>query len=200
MKTYRTHLLLCGGTACHASGSAEVKQALEKEITEKGLADEVRVIETGCNGFCAQGPVLVVQPDSIFYQKVHVEDVPELVEEHLLKGRPVKRLFYVEPASFETIPGLGEIPFFSRQLLRVLRNRGILDPEVIDEYIARDGYQGAGKALLEMTPEEIVGEMKKSGLRGRGGAGFPTGLKWEFASRSKGDVKYVLCNADEGDP
>jgi NADH-quinone oxidoreductase subunit F len=200
MKTYRTHLLLCGGTACHASGSVEVKKALEKEITEKGLADEVRVIETGCNGFCAQGPVLVVQPDSIFYQKVHVEDVPELVEEHLLKGRPVKRLFYVEPASFETIPGLGEIPFFSRQLLRVLRNRGILDPEVIDEYIARDGYQGAGKALLEMTPEEIVGEMKKSGLRGRGGAGFPTGLKWEFAGRSKSDVKYVLCNADEGDP
>lgn len=200
MKTYRTHLLLCGGTACHASGSAEVKKALEKKITEKGLADEVRVIETGCNGFCAQGPVLVVQPDSIFYQKVHVEDVPELVEEHLLKGRPVKRLFYVEPASFETIPGLAEIPFFSRQLLRVLRNRGILDPEVIDEYIARDGYQGAGKALLEMSPEEIVGEMKKSGLRGRGGAGFPTGLKWEFASRSKGDIKYVLCNADEGDP
>jgi NADH-quinone oxidoreductase subunit F len=200
MKMYRTHLLLCGGTACHASGSVEVRKALEKEIVEKGLADEVRVIETGCNGFCAQGPVLVVQPDSIFYQKVHVEDIPELVEEHMLKGRPVKRLFYVEPASFETIPGLGEIPFFSKQLLRVLRNRGILDPEVIDEYIARDGYQGAGKALLEMTPEEIVGEMKKSGLRGRGGAGFPTGLKWQFASRSEGDIKYVLCNADEGDP
>jgi len=200
MKTYRTHLLLCGGTACHASGSAEVKEALEKEIAGKGLADEVKVIETGCNGFCAQGPVLVVQPDSIFYQKIHPEDVPELVEEHLLKGRPVKRLFYVEPASLETIPGLGEIPFFSKQLLRVLRNRGILDPEVIDEYIARDGYQGAGKALLEMTPEEIIEEMKKSGLRGRGGAGFPTGLKWEFASRSKGDIKYVLCNADEGDP
>jgi len=200
MKTFRTHLLLCGGTACHASGSVEVKETLEKEIVARGLDKEVRVIETGCNGFCAQGPVLVVQPDAIFYQRVTAGDVPEIVEEHLLKGRPVKRLFYVEPASFETIPGLNEIPFFSKQLLRVLRNRGILDPEVIDEYIARDGYQGAAKALLEMAPEEIVGEMKKSGLRGRGGAGFPTGLKWEFASRSKNDVKYVLCNADEGDP
>lgn len=200
MRTYRTHLLLCGGTACHASGSVEVKEALEKEIAEKGLDNEVRVIETGCNGFCAQGPVLVAQPDAIFYQQVQPSDVPELVEEHLLKGRPLKRLFYVEPASFETIPRLNEIPFFSKQLLRVLRNRGILDPEQIDEYIARDGYHGVAKALLEMDPVEIIGEVKESGLRGRGGAGFPTGLKWEFASRSQGDVKYVLCNADEGDP
>ncbi len=200
MKTYRTHLLLCGGTACHASGSGAVIEALKKEVTKKGLDTEVRVIETGCNGFCAQGPVMVVQPDGIFYQRLKVEDVPEIVEEHLLKGRPVKRLFYVEPASAETIPGIGEIPFFSRQLPRVLRNRGVLDPEVIDEYISRDGYLGAGKALLEMTSKDIVEEMKKSGLRGRGGAGFPTGLKWEFAGRSDSDIKYVLCNADEGDP
>jgi NADH:ubiquinone oxidoreductase subunit F (NADH-binding)/(2Fe-2S) ferredoxin/NAD-dependent dihydropyrimidine dehydrogenase PreA subunit len=200
MKTYRTHLLLCGGTACHASESQAVRDALEKEIAKKGLDNEVRVIETGCNGFCAQGPVMVVQPDGIFYQKLKPEDMPELVEEHFYKGRPLKRLFYVEPASAETIPGLSEIPFFSKQLLRVLRNKGVLDPEVIDEYIARDGYLGASKALNEITPGEIIAEMKKSGLRGRGGAGFPTGLKWEFASRSPGDVKYVLCNADEGDP
>jgi NADH-quinone oxidoreductase subunit F len=200
MKTYRTHLLICGGTGCHATGSKAVKEALEKEIADKGLDQEVRVIETGCNGFCAQGPVMVVQPEGIFYEKLTPEDIPELVEEHLLKGRPVKRLFYVEPASFETIPGLNEIPFFSRQLLRVLKNRGVLDPEEIDEYIARDGYLGAAKALLEMTPAEIIEEMKKSGLRGRGGAGFPTGVKWEFANRSPGNVKFVLCNADEGDP
>lgn len=200
MKTYRTHLLLCGGTACHASGSLGVKEALEKEIIAKGLDEEVRVIETGCNGFCAQGPVMVVQPEGIFYQRLTPGDVPELVEEHFLKGRPVKRLFYVEPASFETIPGLNEIPFFSKQLLRVLKNRGVLDPEEIDEYIARDGYLGAAKALLEMTPEQIIGEMKRSGLRGRGGAGFPTGVKWEFANKSQGEVKFALCNADEGDP
>ena len=200
MKTYRTHLLLCGGTACHASGSEAVRDALKEELAKRKLDGEIRVVETGCNGFCAQGPVMVVQPDNIFYQKLKVEDIPELVEEHFLKGRPVERLFYREPASEETIPSLNDIPFFSRQLLRVLRNRGTLDPELIDEYIARDGYMGASKALLEMTPEEIIGEMKKSGLRGRGGAGFPTGMKWEFAGRSEGDIKYVLCNADEGDP
>ncbi len=200
MKSYRTHLLLCGGTACHASGSVAVKEALQNEIVKRGLDQEVRVIETGCNGFCAQGPVMVVQPEGIFYQRLKPEDMPELVEEHLLKGRPVKRLFYVEPASFETIPGLNEIPFFSKQLLRVLKNRGVLDPEKIDEYIARDGYRGAAKALVEMTPEMIIREMEKSGLRGRGGAGFPTSLKWKFANQSPGDVKYMLCNADEGDP
>ncbi len=200
MKSYRTHLLLCGGTACHASGSVAVKEALQNEIVKRGLDQEVRVIETGCNGFCAQGPVMVVQPEGIFYQKLKPEDMPELVEEHLLKGRPVKRLFYVEPASFETIPGLNEIPFFSKQLLRVLKNRGVLDPEKIDEYIARDGYRGAARALVEMTPEQIIQEMEKSGLRGRGGAGFPTFLKWKFANQSPGDVKYMLCNADEGDP
>jgi len=199
-KTYRTHLLLCGGTACLASKSGEVKEALEKEITKRGLDKEVRVIETGCNGFCAQGPVMVVQPEGIFYQKLKAEDMSYLVEEHFLKGRPVKKLFYIEPDSAETIPGLSEIPFFAKQMLRVLKNKGAIDPESIDEYIARDGYLGASKALLEMTSEEIIDEMKKSGLRGRGGAGFPTGLKWDFANKSKGDIKFVLCNADEGDP
>ncbi|MBW2303001.1 MAG: NADH-quinone oxidoreductase subunit NuoF [Deltaproteobacteria bacterium] len=200
MSTYRTHLLLCGGTACHATGSQAVKEALLKEIAKQGLEKEVRVIETGCNGFCAQGPVMVVQPEGIFYQKLTPKDIPYLVEEHFLKGRPVERLFYVEPASSETIPGMNEIPFFSRQVLRVLRNKGAIDPEKIDEYIARDGYLGTAKALLEMTPDEIIAELEKSGLRGRGGAGFPTYLKWKFAKASPGEVKYMLCNADEGDP
>lgn len=200
MSTYRTDLLLCGGTGCIASGSLEVKEALEKELAERGLNREIRVIETGCNGFCAQGPIMIVQPDDIFYQKLKAKDIPHLVEEHFLKGRPVKKLFYKEQASAESIPAMNDIPFYSKQQLIVLKNRGVIDPESIDEYIARDGYLGAGKALLEMTPEEIVGELKKSGLRGRGGAGFPTGLKWEFASKATGEIKYVLCNADEGDP
>ncbi len=200
MSTYRTHLLLCGGTGCQATGSNAVKESLEKELARHGLQDEIQVIETGCNGFCAQGPIMVVQPDEIFYQKLRVEDIPHLVEEHFLKGRPVQKLFYTEPASAESVPGMNDIPFYARQQLIVLRNRGTIDPESIDEYIARDGYTGASKALLEMTPQQIIEEVKTSGLRGRGGAGFPTGLKWEFAHNSPGETKYVLCNADEGDP
>jgi len=200
MSTYRTEILLCGGTACRASKSEDVKAALKKELERHGLDREIRIVETGCNGFCAQGPLAIVQPEGIFYQKLRAEDIPFLVEEHFLKGRPVKKFFYKEQAGAETIPVMGDIPFYARQELIVLRNRGAIDPEVIDEYIANDGYLGAAKALLEMTPEEIIAEVKTSGLRGRGGAGFPTGLKWEFASRSQGDVKYVLCNADEGDP
>jgi NADH:ubiquinone oxidoreductase subunit F (NADH-binding)/(2Fe-2S) ferredoxin/NAD-dependent dihydropyrimidine dehydrogenase PreA subunit len=200
MSTYRTEILLCGGTGCRASGSDAVKDALKIQLEKHGLRNEVRIIETGCNGFCAQGPLAVVQPEGIFYQKLEPEGIPHLVEEHFLKGRPVEKFFYTEQAGAETIPVMGDIPFYSRQELVVLRNRGAIDPEQIDEYIARDGYLGAGKALLEMTPEQIIAEVKTSGLRGRGGAGFPTGLKWEFASRSEGDVKYVLCNADEGDP
>jgi NADH:ubiquinone oxidoreductase subunit F (NADH-binding)/(2Fe-2S) ferredoxin/NAD-dependent dihydropyrimidine dehydrogenase PreA subunit len=200
MNTYRTHLLLCGGTGCHAAGSREIIAEFEKELALKRLDKEFMVVETGCNGFCAQGPIMIVQPEGIFYQKIKKEDVAHIVEEHFLKGRPVKRLFYKEPASSETIPGINDIPFYAKQQLIVLKNRGVIDPENIDEYIARDGYLGVGKALLEMTPEEIIKEMKASGLRGRGGAGFPTGLKWEFAHKSPGDVKYVLCNADEGDP
>lgn len=196
----RKHLLICGGTGCHATGSIGVKEALKKEISEKGLNRDIRVIETGCNGFCAKGPVMVVQPDGIFYQEIKSEDVTEIVEEHLIHGKAVERLLYVDPLSKETIALLDEIPFFSVQSLKVLKNRSALDPEVIDEYIAGDGYLGAAKALLEMNNEEIVKEMKVSGLRGRGGAGFPTGLKWEFAMKSEGDIKYVLCNADEGDP
>ncbi len=200
MSTYRTEILLCGGTACRASKSEEVKAALKRELERHGLDREIRIVETGCNGFCAQGPLAIVQPEGIFYQKLRAEDIPFLVEEHFLKGRPVKKFFYKEQAGAETIPVMGDIPFYARQELIVLRNRGAIDPEVIDEYIARDGYLGAAKALLEMTPLEIIAEVKTSGLRGRGGAGFPTGLKWEFANRSQGEIKYVLCNADEGDP
>lgn len=192
--------MMCGGSGCQATGSRIFQEALEKELERMNLDREIKVIETGCNGFCAVGPVMLVQPEGIFYQKLTDKDVPELVEEHFLKGRPVKRLQYVEPASKETIPDMNKIPFFAHQRFRVMRNKGMIDPEVIDEYIARDGYFGAAKALTKMSPEQIISEMKASGLRGRGGAGFPTGLKWEFAARSPGNKKYVLCNADEGDP
>ena len=200
MKKVRTELMLCGGTGCHSSGTQPVMDKLRSELQRQGLAEEVVVVETGCNGFCAVGPVMLVQPEGIFYQKLTPKDIPFLVEEHFLKGRPVKKLFYVESASEETIPNMNEIPFFSHQMLWVLRNKGLIDPEVIDDYIARDGYFAAAKALQEMTAEQIVAEVKTSQIRGRGGAGFPTGLKWEFASKSKGDIKYVICNADEGDP
>jgi NADH-quinone oxidoreductase subunit F len=200
MKVFRSHILICGGTGCQATGSIKVKQALDAEINKKGLADEIKIVETGCNGFCAMGPIMVVYPDGIVYMMVEPEDVPELVEEHLLKGRPVERLVYKEPTTEEAIMEMKDIPFFAHQKLRVLRNKGLIDPEIIDEYIARDGYAGMAKALTEMKPEEIVQEVLDSGLRGRGGAGFPTGLKWKFAAQSTGDVKYVLCNADEGDP
>jgi len=195
------HVLLCGGTGCHATGSLKVKDALLKEITEKNLIDKVKVIETGCNGFCALGPIMVVQPDGIFYQQVQESDVATIVDEHFIKGKIVEKRLYKDPLSKKKlIPKLNDIPFFANQLPRVLRNKGLIDPESIDEYIARDGYLGAAKALLEMTSQSIIDEVKQSGLRGRGGAGFPTGVKWGFAHQSKGDVKYILCNADEGDP
>ena len=200
MKVFRSHILLCGGTGCHASGSLAVKKALNEELIKRNLTEEIKLVETGCNGFCAMGPIMVIYPEGIIYMLVQPSDIPELVEEHLLKGRPLERLFYKEPSSEEIIPTMQEIPFFALQELRVLRNRGLIDPERIDEYIARDGYAGLGKALTEMTPQQIIDELLASGLRGRGGAGFPTGLKWKFAAASPGDVKYVLCNADEGDP
>ena len=195
------HLLLCSGTGCHATGSLKVKDALIKEINEKGLSDKIFIVETGCNGFCALGPIMVVQPDGIFYEQVQEEDIPEMVEEHFVKGKIYEKRLYKDPTSKKKlIPKFNDIPFFANQLPRVLRNKGIIDPESIDEYIGRDGYLGAAKALIEMESQDIVEEVKSSGLRGRGGAGFPTGVKWGFASQSKGDVKYVLCNADEGDP
>lgn len=200
MKVFRSHLLLCGGTGCHASGSLDVKRELLAELNKRNLGDEIKVVETGCNGFCAMGPIMVVYPEGIIYMTIKPEDIPELVEEHLVKGRVLDRLLYREPTTEIVIPTMQEIPFFALQELRVLRNRGLIDPEKIEEYIARDGYMGMAKALTEMAPEEIVSEVLASGLRGRGGAGFPTGLKWKFAASSPSDVKYVLCNADEGDP
>ncbi len=196
----KTYLLICGGTGCHATGSISVKDALQKALAEKQLEEKVRVIETGCNGFCAMGPIMVVQPGNIFYQKLSVDDIDELIESHIIGGKPVQRLLYKEPRTKKRIALQTEIPFFANQMPRALRNKGLIDPESLEDYIARDGYLGAAKALLEMSPQQIIEEVKISGLRGRGGAGFPTGLKWEFASKSPGDIKYVLCNADEGDP
>ncbi len=196
----KTYLLLCGGTGCHATGSIPVKEALEKEIANRELGDKFEVVETGCNGFCAVGPILTIFPEGAFYQKLSAEDVPELVEEHLIKGNFVKKLLYKDPVSKKEIPLQNDIPFFSNQMPRSLRNKGLIDPEQINDYIARDGYLGASRALFEMTPEDIIEQVKISGLRGRGGAGFPTGVKWDFAYKSQGDVKFVLCNADEGDP
>ena len=200
MKVFRSHLLICGGTGCHASGSLNVKKALVAELVKRKLSEEIKIVETGCNGFCAMGPIMVVYPEGVIYMLITAEDIPELVEEHLIKGRILERLLYREPTTEEIIPTMQDIPFFALQELRVLRNRGLIDPEKIEEYIARDGYQGMVKALTEMTATDIVQEVLTSGLRGRGGAGFPTGLKWKFAAASPGDVKYVLCNADEGDP
>ena len=196
----RMDLLLCAGTGCVASGSLDIKKKLVEELARHGLDKRIRVIATGCNGFCAQGPVMVVQPGNIFYQKLDLEDIPHLVEEHFVKGQPVEKFFYKPPDSKERIPTIGDIPFYAKQQPIVLRNRGIINPENIDEYIARDGYAGLCKALLDMTSEQVIEEVKTSGLRGRGGAGFTTGMKWQFAHQAAGDQKYVLCNADEGDP
>jgi len=200
MKVFRSHFLICGGTGCHASGTAKVKKALIEEIDKRGLSKDVKIVETGCNGFCALGPIMVAYPEGVVYMSMKADDMPELVEEHLVKGRILQRLLYKEPTTKEVIPAMHDIPFFALQELRVLRNRGLIDPENIDEAIARDAYSGMAKALTEMTTEKIIQEVLDSGLRGRGGAGFPTGLKWKFCSQSPSDVKYVLCNADEGDP
>ena len=196
----RINLMVCAGTGCVSAGSLEIKKVIETEINKRGLEKEVGIVLTGCNGLCAGGPVIAVYPEEIFYQKLKTEDIPHLVEEHFLKGRPVQRLMYKMPEKRKAIPVMSEIPFFKYQVLRVLRNKGLIDPEKIEEYIARDGYQGAAKALTEMTSEEIIKVVKDSGIRGRGGAGFPTGLKWEFASKVKSDIKFMLCNGDEGDP
>jgi NADP-reducing hydrogenase subunit HndC len=200
MTTPRTHLMLCAGTGCVSNGSYRIKEALEAELTRQGLQDEVSVVMTGCNGFCAQGPVMVVQPDNVFYQLLSEGDVPELVEEHFLKGRPVTRLMYTPPEEKAPVPTMSEIGFFEKQRLIALRNRGLIDPEKIDEAIARGAYQGLAKALTSMSSEEIVAEVKASGLRGRGGGGFPTGLKWELTAKQPEKQKFIVCNADEGDP
>ncbi len=197
---YPYHLMFCGGTGCRASKSIEIKDRLIDAIEKRHLQDKIVLIETGCIGFCAHGPVMVVYPGGVFYQYLKPDDMDEILDQHILKGCPVDRILYKDPVSRHSIPRLKDIPFFSMQQPRVLRNKGLIAAERIEEYFGTGGYLGACKALLEMKPEEIIKEIKVSGLRGRGGAGFPTGLKWEFANRSPEPVKYILCNADEGDP
>jgi len=200
MYNFRTHILLCYGGACISSGADRVKEAMEEEIAKAELQNEVEIVTTGCMGTCELGPIMVVYPEGVFYQKVKPEDAKEIVQEHLLKGRVVKRLFYKKPKTEEMVEVFNNIDFFKLQRKIALRNCGIINPLNIEEYIAADGYMAIGKVLTEMTPQQVVEEVKKSGLRGRGGAGFPTGLKWQFTAAAKGDRKYVLCNADEGDP
>ncbi|MCQ2471284.1 MAG: NADH-quinone oxidoreductase subunit NuoF [Clostridia bacterium] len=197
---YRSHVLVCGGTGCTSSNSTAIIEALEKEIEAKGLKDEVKVIKTGCFGLCALGPVMVVYPEGSFYSEVKVENIPEIVEEHLLKGRIVKHLLYEETTQTPDIKSINETNFYKKQKRVALRNCGVIDPENIEEYIAMDGYQALAKALTEMTPEDVINVVKDSGLRGRGGGGFPTGLKWSFTAKNSANQKYVVCNADEGDP
>jgi len=202
-RTYRLHLMVCAGTGCVSNHAFELKTALEREIEKHKLENEVTVVPTGCNGFCERGPILVVQPGNVFYQQLSVKDVPHLVEEHFLKGRPVAKFMYFPPEEKTPVPVLSDIPFFKKQVLVALRNRGLIDPEKIEEAIARDGYKALAKALTEMSPEAIISEIARSGLRGRGGAGFPTGLKWQLVRNAvspNGGAKYVVCNGDEGDP
>ncbi len=199
-KQYRTHIMLCAGTGCVSAGSSEIKEAMGKELLKHNLQDEIQIVHTGCMGLCARRPIMVVQPDDIYYQMVTEKDIPYLVEEHLLKGRPVKRLMFTPPKEKEPVPKMRDIGFFSKQTLLILRNRGLIDPEKIDEYIARNGYKAVAKVLTSMAPGEVIEEVKKSGLRGRGGAGFLTGKKWEHCRHAEDEPRYVICNADEGDP
>ena len=194
------HILLCGGTGCQSSGSSVIHDNLQKELLMKGLSDEVQVIRTGCFGFCEKGPIVNVLPDNTFYVEVKPEDALEIIDEHVIKGRQVKRLLYVDPENKEHVPDSKHMGFYKKQLRIALRNCGFIDPENIDESIAHDAYIALGKVLTEMSPTEAIDIIKKSGLRGRGGGGFPTGLKWEITSNSVSDKKYVVCNADEGDP
>ena len=198
---FRSNVLVCGGTGCTSSNSEQIIEKLQEEIKAQGLEKEVNVIRTGCFGLCALGPIMVVYPEGAFYSRVTVEDVPEIVSEHLLKGRIVKRLLYQETVVDDnTTKSLNETTFYAKQMRIALRNCGVINPENIDEYIAQDGYAALGKVLTEMTPQEVIDLVLASGLRGRGGAGFPTGRKWQFAAASKAEQKYACCNADEGDP
>ena len=196
--TYRAHALACAGTGCRGAGS--IQEVLAAEVRRQGLADEVKVSQTGCRGFCSVGPIVIIYPDAIFYCQVQAEDVPAIVSETLLKGRVVEKLLYKEPVTAKAVPYYSEIPFYQKQLRIALRNCGMIDPENIEEYIARDGYQALGKVLTSMSPEDVIATVRHSGLRGRGGAGFLTGLKWELTRKSPGNSKYIICNADEGDP
>ena len=194
------HILVCGGTGCSASRSHEITKNLQAALKDKGLEEQVQVILTGCFGFCDKCPIVKVMPDNTFYTEVKPEDALEIVEEHVIKGRKVKRLLYTDPETKEHVADSKHMNFYKKQLRIALRNCGFIDPENIEEYIANDGYAAVAKCLTEMTPQQVIEEIKLSGLRGRGGGGFPTGVKWEIASKNHADQKYVVCNADEGDP
>ena len=200
MDTVRSHIMVCGGTGCVSSDSEKLITLFEEKLSSVGYEKEINVIRTGCFGFCGQGPIVKIHPDNVFYVKVKLDDVDEIIEEHIVKGRIVKRLLYEEPFYKRKVQSTSKMDFYKKQYRIALRNCGIINPEEIEEYIAYDGYEALGKALLEMSPVEITNILKDAGLRGRGGGGFPTGLKWEFTSKSPGDEKYIICNADEGDP
>lgn len=197
---FRNYILVCGGTACESSHSVQIFESLREEVRKQGLENEVQVVQTGCFGFCEQGPIVKILPEDSFYVKVQPSDAAEIVAEHIIKGREVKRLLYVKERKDAKKPQTEEINFYQKQFRIVLRNCGFIDPENINEYIARDGYAALERALFEMTPDDIINELKVAGLRGRGGAGFPTWRKWDFSKKAVSDVKYVVCNADEGDP
>ncbi|MBP2649600.1 MAG: hndC 2 [Firmicutes bacterium] len=200
MQYIRAHVLICAGTGCTASGSKKLEAALHEELVKKGLDKEIKIVETGCHGFCEAGPLVIIYPEGTFYVRVKEEDVPELVESHLYKGRVVERLLYKEPVTHESVPNYNELGFYKKQRRMVLGNCGHINPEIIGDYIANGGYEALAKVLTSMSSGAVVNEIKQAGLRGRGGGGFPTGMKWEFTQKATGDKKYVVCNADEGDP
>ncbi|MDK2966229.1 NADH-quinone oxidoreductase subunit NuoF [Lacrimispora sp.] len=200
MSNFRMHLLVCGGTGCTSSDSLELVKMLKESIKKHEITNEVEVVVTGCFGFCEKGPILKVYPDNVFYITVKPEDAEEIITEHVIKGRKVERLLYVEPNTNERLEGQKSIPFYKKQVRRALRNCGFINPEDINEYIAADGYQALAKCLTEMSPDEVIDTVVQSGLRGRGGGGYPTGLKWKYTRQSQSDEKYIICNADEGDP
>lgn len=200
MAKYKMHILVCGGTGCRASASDEIVHKLKDTLKAKELDDQIQVIMTGCFGFCEQGPIVKVMPDNTFYTQVKPDDVEEIINEHIIKGRKVERLLYKDPTSDKSVADSKHMGFYQKQIRIATRNCGFINPENIDEYIARDGYQALGTCINDHTPQEVINIMKDSGLRGRGGGGFPTGLKWEFAMKNQADQKYVVCNADEGDP
>ena len=201
MDLIRSHVMVCGGTNCSSSASGEIIREFERQIAEKGLDKEIKVVRTGCFGMCEAGPVVIVYPEGAFYARMTVENVTRIVDEHLVKGRVVKELLYKEAVDEDNkVKSLDSVDFYKKQRRVALRNCGVIDPENIEECIGRDGYSALAKCLTEMTPEAVIDEIKRSGLRGRGGGGFPTGLKWEFARKYQADQKYVVCNADEGDP
>ncbi|MBO5104114.1 MAG: NAD(P)H-dependent oxidoreductase subunit E, partial [Ruminococcus sp.] len=199
---YEKHILVCGGTGCTSSGSPKIIEKLESELAEKGLTEKVQVVKTGCFGLCELGPIMIVYPEGTFYSRVNIDEIPRIVDEHIIGGKPVKEFLYSETVDGDNIKSLDETSFYKKQKRIALRNCGVINPEDINEYIGRDGYKALGKVLTEMTPEEVIQVVLDSGIRGRGGAGFPTGLKWRLARTivPDADIKYVCCNADEGDP